>query len=115
MAAIARRRGRVVPAGRRARRPGPQTVFGIACAPEPLEELLKILFAEAEENNLDDKVQNERLKRWYTCSLCEQQYHGVVACALGWACWKTYLGRPETAELRRGAMTQLRSTITARP
>ena len=31
---------------------------------------------------------------WHTCSLCEQEYHGVVA-ALGWACWKTYVGRPE--------------------
>ena len=28
-------------------------------------------------------------------SLCEQEYHGVVRCALGWACWKTYLGRSE--------------------
>ena len=26
------------------------------------------------------------------CSLCEQHYHGVVRCALGWACWKTYVG-----------------------
>ena len=34
--------------------------------------------------------------RWHTCGLCEQQYHGVVRCALGWACWKTYVGRPET-------------------
>ena len=39
---------------------------------------------------------DERFERWYTCSLCEQEYHGVVACALGWACWKTYVGRPET-------------------
>ena len=26
---------------------------------------------------------NERWHRWHTCSLCEQQYHGVVSCALG--------------------------------
>ena len=39
--------------------------------------------------------ENEAWARWYTCSLCEQDYHGVVSCALGWACWKTYLGRPE--------------------
>ena len=51
----------------------------------------KILDAEAEENNLDFKVQNEKWKRWYSCSLCEQEYHGVVRCALGWACWKTYV------------------------
>ena len=29
-------------------------------------------------------------RRWYTCGLCKQQYHGAVWCALGWACWKTY-------------------------
>jgi hypothetical protein len=60
-----------------------------------LAEQAKILFEEAEENNLGDKVCNERWKRWYTCGLCEQKYHGVVSCALGWACWKTYVGRPE--------------------
>ena len=57
-------------------------------------EQVKILFAEAEENNLDEKVQAERFARWYECSMCKQQYHGVVAHALGWACWKTYLSRP---------------------
>ena len=56
-----------------------------------LAEQAKILVAEAEENNLGDKVKNERW-RGGTCSLCEQKYHGVVACALGWACWKTYVG-----------------------
>ena len=61
-----------------------------------LAEQAKILVAEAEENNLDRKVQNDRWQRWHTCSLCEQEYHGVVRCALGWACWKTYVGRPET-------------------
>ena len=61
-----------------------------------LAEQAKILVAEAEENNLGNKAFNERWKRWHTCSLCEQEYHGVVRCALGWACWKTYVGRPET-------------------
>ena len=28
--------------------------------------------------------------RWHTCPLCEQSYHGVVSCALGWACWRAY-------------------------
>ena len=45
--------------------------------------------------------------RWYTCGLCEQEYHGVVRCALGWSCWKTYLGRPETDKARRLAMNLL--------
>ena len=72
-----------------------------------LMEQAKILFAEAEENNLDWKVKTERWDRWTTCSLCEQRYHGVVACALGWACWKTYLGRPETDGIHRMAMNLL--------
>ena len=63
-----------------------------------LAEQAKILVAEAEENNLGVKVINERFNRWHACSLCEQQYHGIVACALGWACWKTY-GAPEEAIL----------------
>ena len=42
-----------------------------------------------------------------TCGLCEQDYHGLVACALGWACWKTYVGRPEEDGARQAAMTIL--------
>ena len=49
----------------------------------------------------------QRWKRWYTCRQCEQRYHGVVRCALGWACWKTYVGRPEGDWVRMYAMTQL--------
>ena len=51
----------------------------------------KILVEDAEARELDDS----KFERWYTCGLCEQDYHGVVLCALGWACWKTYVGRPE--------------------
>ena len=72
-----------------------------------LAEQAKILFAEAEENNLDDKVLDERWRRWDTCSLCEQDYHGVVRGALAWACWKTYLGRLETNQVRHMAMSIL--------
>jgi tetratricopeptide (TPR) repeat protein len=68
-----------------------------------LAEQAKILVAEAEENNLGRKVLNERWARWTTCSLCEQNYYGVVRCALGWACWKTYVGRPEADWVRLGA------------
>ena len=78
-----------------------------------LVEQAKILFAEAEENNLDNKVKGERLRRWSTCSLCEQDYHGVVACALGWASWKTYMGRPETDWARCRAMTVLGTGLAA--
>jgi hypothetical protein len=78
-----------------------------------LAEQAKILFAEGEENNLGAKARNERWERWCDCSLCEQYYHGVVACALGWACWKTYVGRPETNEIRRMAMSRLGSGLCA--
>ena len=61
-----------------------------------LAEQAKILCDEAEERNLFGTERgNSRWDRWNTCSLCEQNYHGFVACALGWACWKTYVGRPE--------------------
>ena len=72
-----------------------------------LAEQAKILLAEAEENNLGGKAMHKRWARWYACGLCEQEYHGVVRCTLGWACWKTYLGRPETDQLRINAMTEL--------
>jgi len=78
-----------------------------------LAEQAKILNAEAEENNLDIKVFNERWRRWHTCGLCEQEYHGVVCCALGWACWKTYVGRSETDQARIAAMTQLGNGLSA--
>jgi len=75
-----------------------------------LVEQAKILFEEAEENKLSEEAFNARWGRWYTCSLCGQWHHGVVACALGWVCWKTYVGRPEAEdvhELRRMAMNLL--------
>ncbi len=77
-----------------------------------LAEQAKILMDEVEENNLDSKAFDERWKRWYACSLCEQRHHGVVRCAMGWACWKTYVGRPEAAWPRRDAITQLGNGLT---
>ncbi|CAH0374186.1 unnamed protein product [Pelagomonas calceolata] len=72
-----------------------------------LAEQAKILCDEAEENNLSNKTFTDRFGRWYACSLCEQEYHGVVRCALGWACWKTYVGRLEADWARGAAMTEL--------
>ena len=66
-----------------------------------LAEQAKILVAEAEENHSDDS----QWHRWHRCGLCEQDYHGVVLCALGWACWKTYVGRPEADDVRRMAIS----------
>ena len=56
------------------------------------------------DNRLGDASLQARFDRWSTCRLCERDYHGVVACALGWACWKTYVGRPEADRFRRLAM-----------
>jgi hypothetical protein len=75
-----------------------------------LAEQAKLLCDEAEDNNLS---LNERWARWYTCGLCEQDYHGVVSCALGWACWKTYVGRPETDSPRMNAIRQLGNGLCA--
>jgi hypothetical protein len=77
-----------------------------------LAEQAKILLAEAEENNLGEKAVQERWARWEMCSLCEQDYHGVVAHALGWACWKTYVGRPEDDWAQQLAMTRLGNGLT---
>ncbi len=73
-----------------------------------LAEQAKILYADARERKLDD----DKWARWHTCSLCEQQYHGVVNCALGWACWKTYVGRPETDWPRQLAINVLGNGLT---
>jgi tetratricopeptide (TPR) repeat protein len=78
-----------------------------------LAEQAKILVAEAEENNLGAKAFQAAIERWHACSLCEQKYHGVVKCALGWACWKTYSGRPEADWTRLGAMSLLGNGLSA--
>jgi len=78
-----------------------------------LAEQAKILLAEAKENNLGEDAINARWRRWHTCGLCKQSYHGVVRCAFGWACWKTYVGRPETDTCRLLAMTVLGNGISA--
>ena len=69
-----------------------------------LAEQAKTLVAKGEEIHLPVK---EGWARWVTCGMCKQNYHGVVMCALGWACWKTYVGRPETDPARGVAMNNL--------
>ena len=78
-----------------------------------LAEQAKILVEEALENSLGVEAFNSRWARWHTCSLCKQNFHGVVFCALGWACWKTYLGRPETDVIRGMAMNMLGTGLNA--
>ena len=60
---------------------------------------------------MGSKAKHASFHRWDTCSLCEQNYHGVVACALGWACWKTYLERPELDWRRVFAMNLLENGL----
>ena len=57
-----------------------------------LAEQAKILIEEADEKNMDREVKAKLWTRWQNCRLCGQCYNAEVACALGWACWKTYLG-----------------------
>ena len=78
-----------------------------------LVEQAKIWNDEAEENNLDDERADARWLQWLKCSVCEQHYHGVVEHALGWACWKTYLGRPETDASRQCALGLLGEGLIA--
>ena len=78
-----------------------------------LAEQAKILVAEGQENKLGAKAMNERWNRWSNCSLCEQQYHGIVSCALGCSCWKTYVGRPEENQARIMAISVLGNGLQA--
>ena len=71
----------------------------------------QILVDEVEEDKLGDAALMSRWPRWYTCNLCGQFYHGAVRCALGWACWKTYVGRPENDRVRSMAMYQVASAL----
>ena len=81
-----------------------------------LAEQVKILVAKCEAQIVEASDFDPVLEnwfRWFRCGLCEQEYHGVVKCALGWACWKTYLGRPEDDWARCFAMTELGNGLSA--
>ena len=71
----------------------------------------QVSVAEAEERELDGEALDTKWDRWRVCGLCEQQHHGVVLCALGWACWKTYVGRPETDTARVSAIRLLGNAL----
>ena len=78
-------------------------VAHVTCLARQAKELVE----EGEDSNMDEKMMDVRWRRWDTCTLCGKRYYGVVKCALGWACWKTYLGRPEEDEPRCLAIAQL--------
>ena len=66
-----------------------------------LAKQAKILWRRPEENILIDNIVQERGGGGgNTCRLCEQRYHGVVACALGWADRKTPRGSAGGARAR---------------
>ena len=45
-----------------------------------------------------------RWMRWQHCRLCGHEFQGQVMHALGWACWKSYVNRPEADRLKRWAL-----------
>ena len=55
----------------------------------------------------DEWHTGEGIAKWSKCFDCGQRFHGAVKLALGWACWKTYLGRPATDGYRTDAMDTL--------
>ena len=71
----------------------------------------EVAVEEALENNLDANRGRPKWALWTDCSLGGQDYHGVVSCALGWACWKTYVGRPDIDTFRLCAMGVLASGL----
>ena len=76
-----------------------------------LAKQAKILCDEAEEVDWDDESYAESWHKWTTCGLCKQDYHGVVCAALGWACWKAYVGLPEADDVRHSALSTLSRSI----
>ena len=84
-------------------------VAHVSCLARQAKELVAEAYAPWLLGNLDDN----QWHRWYVCGLCEVSYHGVVRCALGWACWKTYLDRPESDQLHAFGLNQLGNGLFA--
>ena len=60
--------------------------------------------AEMSVKEIEEWGTGEGIRKWEKCFDCGQNFHGAVQLALGWACWKTYLGRPESDRYRSNAM-----------
>ena len=73
-----------------------------------LAKQAKILCDEAEE---DDERYDESWNKWNKCGMCKQHYHGMAINALGWACWKSYVGLPEADDKRCAALRALSHCI----
>ena len=51
------------------------------------------------------------MEKWQKCFDCGRLFHGAVCIALGWAAWKTYVGRPETDVVRCLALSALGNSL----
>ena len=76
-----------------------------------LAKQAKILCDEAEEHDWDDERYDESWNKWNKCGMCKQHYHGMAINALGWACWKSYVGLPEADDKRCAALRALSHCI----
>ena len=72
-----------------------------------LAEQAKIVVEDAVDRNLAARAFEDKFARWHQCGLCGQEHTGLVLCALGWACWNTYVSRPETDVVYLMAMNML--------
>ena len=74
-----------------------------------LAKQAKILCDEADDS--DDERYDESWNKWNKCGMCKQHYHGMAINALGWACWKSYVGLPEADDKRCAALRALSHCI----
>jgi hypothetical protein len=59
----------------------------------------------------DEQRTGKGMLKWTKCFDCGQDFHGAVRLALGWAAWKTYLGRPDTDWNRCASMGVLGNAL----
>ena len=74
-----------------------------------LAKQAKILCDEVDDS--DDERYDESWNKWNKCGMCKQHYHGMAINALGWACWKSYVGLPEADDKRCAALRALSHCI----
>ncbi len=83
-------------------------VFDLKAEPTDLEVCLGIDHIVKRQGDVlkewEDQGTGEGIEKYRTCFDCGQVFHVAVQLALGWACWKSYLGRSESDGHRRNAM-----------
>ena len=67
--------------------------------------------AEMSVKEMEECNTGEGMAKWWTCFDCGEEFLGHVMIALAWACWKTYLGRPESDGLRSVGLSSLGSAL----